>query len=117
MWVDDLDQKTEAAETVLFGLDGKNYNIDLSAENASKLRNALAQYITAARPAGASAGKPGVGTPTVKATPDAISKREQLDAIRAWARKQGYDVAEKGRIPVVIREAFEKSHPGRVSVV
>ena len=40
-----------------FSLEGRNYQIDLSDENAAKLRDALAPYIDAlARPADAAAG-------------------------------------------------------------
>ena len=47
--VDDIDQ-SEAEETVNFGLDGKEYAIDLNAKNASALRDALAPYVGHARP-------------------------------------------------------------------
>ena len=46
--IDDLDGDT-ADETVEFGIDGKNYEIDLSKSNAEKLRDALASYVAAAR--------------------------------------------------------------------
>jgi Lsr2 len=46
--VDDLDGG-RAAETVMFGLDGMTYQIDLSATNAATLRDALAIYMAAAR--------------------------------------------------------------------
>ena len=55
--IDDLDQGA-AEETVSFGLDGANYEIDLSAKNAAKLRDALATYVANARrsqPAGRTA--------------------------------------------------------------
>jgi hypothetical protein len=42
--IDDLDGG-EAEETVRFGLDGTEYEIDLSAKNADALRKALAWYI------------------------------------------------------------------------
>ena len=45
---DDVDG-SEADETVIFGLDGSSYEIDLSAKNAAKLRDALAVYVAAAR--------------------------------------------------------------------
>ncbi|MBO0851506.1 MAG: Lsr2 family protein, partial [Pseudonocardia sp.] len=46
--IDDLDGN-KADETVEFGLDGKSYEIDLSSGNAGKLRDALADYVAAAR--------------------------------------------------------------------
>ena len=46
--VDDLDG-TEASETVVFSLGGRHYEIDLSAENAAKLRDVIAPFVAAAR--------------------------------------------------------------------
>lgn len=48
MLFDDIDGR-EAVETVSFSLDGTAYMIDLSAPNASNLRDALAPFIDAAR--------------------------------------------------------------------
>ena len=49
--VDDLDGG-QADETVEFALDGVSYQIDLSNENASELRDALSSYVSSARRAG-----------------------------------------------------------------
>ncbi|MBE7249229.1 MAG: Lsr2 family protein [Actinomycetospora chiangmaiensis] len=114
--VDDLDQ-SEADETVEFGVDGATYEIDLSETNASKLRGALADYVAHARRlsgrrrAGRSAARsasasPGASRPTGRATVD----REQNQAIREWARRQGMTVSERGRIPAEITEAYHKAH-------
>ena len=46
--VDDLDGGP-ADETVVFSLDGATYEIDLSAENASRLRMLIKTYVAAAR--------------------------------------------------------------------
>jgi hypothetical protein len=105
--IDDLDQGT-AAETVSFGLDGSQYEIDLSAKNASKLRDALADYVANARRAtrgsrSYSAGGRRTGRPT-------RSDREQTQAIREWARKNGHKVGEKGRIPATVLEAYNAKH-------
>jgi Lsr2 len=104
--IDDLDQGA-ATETVSFGLDGAQYEIDLSARNAAKLRDALASYVANARRASRtgrsySAGRRG-GRPT-------RSDREQTQAIREWARKNGYKVGEKGRIPATVLEAYNAKH-------
>ena len=45
---DDIDGG-DADETVQFALDGKSYEIDLSAANATKLRDALRPYIEKGR--------------------------------------------------------------------
>ncbi|MDV6011433.1 Lsr2 family protein [Haloechinothrix sp. LS1_15] len=104
--IDDLDGG-EAEETVEFGLDGVTYQIDLSAENAEELRDALAQYIEHARRAGGrkkSSSKSGGGRASRSASVD----REQNQAIRAWARKNGYQVSDRGRIPSEVVDAYHK---------
>jgi hypothetical protein len=103
--VDDLDG-SEAGETVEFGLDGAFYEIDLSEQNAERLREALAQYVEHARRAGGrkrAPGRPGgAGRPPRTASAD----REQNQAIREWARKQGMNVSDRGRIPKEVTDAY-----------
>ena len=107
--VDDLDGGT-ATETVTFGLDGSGYEIDLSSENADKLREVLAPFVGHARRASrvAPAGRP--GTPARPARAGARIDREQTQAIREWARKNGHKVSERGRIPASIFEAYNSAH-------
>ena len=110
MFVDDLDS-SEASGTVDFALDGRSYEIDLSDENAAKLRDALAPFIDAARKVGGSRGA-GRGRraqrqPAQEAEKPARSKREETAAIRQWAREHGYQVAERGRIPKSVMEAYQ----------
>ena len=105
--VDDVDG-SEAESTVEFGLDGVNYTIDLSAENAANLRDALASYVASARRTGGrkrTGGKAGKGGGSAPSTAD----RERNQAIREWARKQGMQVSERGRIPAEIVEAYDKA--------
>ena len=107
--IDDLDGEQEAAETVLFGIDGVDYQIDLTTANADKLRRVLEPFASAAR----RADQNGNGVTHVKARKAQIaaqSKRDQLDAIRAWAKQQGLEISDRGRIPVVIQDAFDKAH-------
>ena len=59
--IDDFDGKP-ADETVQFGLDGVSYEIDLSAENAKKLREHLQPWVNAGRRTGGSRRRRGVGT-------------------------------------------------------
>lgn len=98
--VDDLDGSA-GDETVDFGLDGVSYQIDLSKKNAGKLRKVLLTYVehgrrTGGRRRGARSGS------------GSAADREQNQAIRAWARKNGYDVSERGRIPAEVIEAYHK---------
>lgn len=106
--VDDLDGGT-ATETVSFGLDGSGYEIDLSADNANKLREALAPYVGHARRASRGTARPGTTTRPARGGGARID-REQTQAIREWARKNGHKVSERGRIPSSIVEAYNSAN-------
>jgi hypothetical protein len=96
-----------ADETVTFGLDGSEYVIDLSANNAGILRDILGDYVTHGRKVGkltaASASSRRNGT---RASVD----REQSRAIREWARQNGYNVSDRGRISENIMRQFDAAH-------
>ncbi|MCX3062479.1 histone-like nucleoid-structuring protein Lsr2 [Streptomyces beihaiensis] len=92
---DDIDG-SEAAETVVFGLDGRSYEIDLNEANAEKLRKALAPYLEAGRKHAVRTGKPYKHTTL---SPDPA-------AVRAWARSHGFEVPPRGRIPKRVYEEF-----------
>ncbi|HVV24245.1 MAG TPA: Lsr2 family protein [Pseudonocardiaceae bacterium] len=102
--VDDLDGTSSSdISTVTFGLDGVTYEIDLNAENASNLRNHLSEFIQSARRTGGRVkrgGSPAAGSGSGR-------NREQTQAIREWAKKNGHDVSDRGRIPAAVIEAFE----------
>lgn len=104
--VDDLDG-SEADETVEFGLDGISYQIDLSAKNAESLRETLASYVDHARRSGGRKRPPRAGGGTGRT---AAVDREQNQAIRAWARKNGFAVSDRGRIPTEVVDAFHKNN-------
>jgi hypothetical protein len=103
--VDDLDG-SEAEETVEFGLDGAFYEIDLSEDNAERLRDALADYVEHARRSGgrkrSGARLAVAGRPPRPASAD----REQNQAMREWARKQGMNISDRGRIPKEVAAAY-----------
>ena len=98
--VDDLDGG-EASETVSFSLDGTTYEIDLSTDNAGKLRKDFAQYVDHARKGGG-----GGRRRRARSGPG----RERSAEIRAWARQRGHKVSERGRIPAQIIAEYEASH-------
>ena len=106
---DDLDGG-EADRTVEFGLDGANYTIDLSDKNAGKLRKALEPYIAAGSRLGRGAVDRRGGRSGRAPAAASRSSREQNQAIREWAAKNGHEVSERGRIPTSVVEAFEKAH-------
>ncbi len=90
---DDIDGST-AVETVPFAVDGRSYEIDLSAEHADNLRQSLAQFVAAARSTGR--GNASVAPGRVHAgRPSAADS----SAVRAWAKENGVPVSGRGRIP------------------
>jgi hypothetical protein len=112
MLVCDLhDDEVEGAETVAFGLDGSAYEIDVCDDHAAELRDAFAPYVGAARRAGRPAAAPRRSGPGRSSRPAAAgSDRERVQAIREWARKNGHEVSERGRLSGKVIEAYEKAH-------
>jgi hypothetical protein len=110
--VDDLSGQTlaeDSGQTVSFGLDGQAYEIDLSNETAAQLRRAVQRYVEAgrrvssqyaardsrrARSTRASGGGRGAG------------RAQNNAAVREWARANGYQIADRGRIPAKVLEAY-----------
>ena len=106
---DDLDGG-EADRTVEFGLDGVNYTIDLSEKNAGKLRKALDPYLTVATRVGRSGGDIRATRRGAVPVGSGRASRDQNQAIREWASKNGYEVSERGRLSANVLAAFEAAH-------
>ena len=100
--VDDIDG-SDASETVTFGLDGVQYEIDLSEGHADELRGALALYIGHGRRAG---GRRRSGSNGRAAASRSGGSGPSAAEIRAWARENGWDVPERGRVSAEVREAY-----------
>lgn len=98
--VDDLDG-TEATETVTFGLDGTTYEIDLNDANAAALREAMSGYVGHARKV------TGGGRRSRKAAGSSSSNTKD---VREWAKAQGMDVSERGRISADVQQAYDAAH-------
>ena len=101
--VDDIDN-TDADETVTFALDGVSYEIDLNNANAAKLRDALAPWVGHARRSG---GRKATGR---SSSGGGGARRKDVSAVREWARENGHDVSERGRIPAAVQEAYDKAN-------
>jgi hypothetical protein len=101
--VDDLDGGV-AAESVAFGLDGVEYNIDLSAPNAKRLRETLSAYVDKARRVGGRKQRP-IGRPAGR-----TGDKAQNQAIREWARDQGEKISDRGRIPAELVNRFHAAN-------
>lgn len=105
-FIDDIDG-SPAERTFTFAVDGTNYEMDLSTENIAEFKAAIGGFIESARKikgsnngrrnrsAGASGGR---------------QSREQTQAVREWARGQGHNISNRGRIPSSIQQAFDQAH-------
>jgi hypothetical protein len=101
--LDDIDG-SEADETLKFGLDGTNYEIDVNAKHAEQLRASLAKFVLGARRLGRG------GITTTRRTRVAVpnhTDRAQNQAIRDWAKRRKIQLSGRGRIPRHIVEQFE----------
>lgn len=98
--VDDIDGG-KAAETVSFALDGVSYEIDLSAKNAAKLRDAFSTWVGNARRSG--------GRRSSGRARSARGSSGDLGAVREWGRKNGFTVSDRGRISAELQAAYKKA--------
>jgi Lsr2 len=99
---DDLDGGP-ADETVRFGLDGVDYEIDLSKQHARAFRRELASFLIHARRAGRGRQRPARGS----------SGRRRSSDIRAWAKDAGIQVSDRGRIPARVVAQYQAAAGGR----
>jgi hypothetical protein len=96
--IDDVDNGP-AAETIKFAVDGVQYEIDLSSAHATEMRAAMAPWVAAARKVSSrSSGKA------------RSSSSSDTGKVRAWAKANGYDVSERGRISATVRSAYDAAH-------
>jgi hypothetical protein len=105
--VDDLDG-SEAVETVTFGIDGVNYEIDLSTDNAERLRNALSPYVGSGRRVGGSRRRSS-GRSSSRSS-GGQSSSVDTNSVREWARANGYQVADRGRIRADVIAAYQAAN-------
>jgi len=113
--VDDVDGG-EASETVSFSLDGVSYEIDVSESNAASLRDALAPWVGHARRVGGRSGGSGGGRARSGGSGGSGSGRSRgnskhdLSDVRSWARENGFQVSDRGRVSSEVIAAYEKAH-------
>jgi hypothetical protein len=103
-FVDDIDG-SEAEGTIRFGLDGAEYEIDLNSKHAAALRGALEPYVTAGR-------KDTVSRRPVRRVRRGASGGVNTTEVREWAKSQGIDVKERGRIPAELMVKFQAAVSG-----
>ena len=118
--VDDIDNDSEASETLTFGLDGVDFEIDLNEAHAGELRTAVGKFTQYARRV-TKGGKSKVSTAKQLTSPAAPAKdsaakngtahsKHSAREIRDWARTNGIDVPDKGRVPNEVTALFEAAH-------
>ncbi|MEQ6896789.1 Lsr2 family protein [Microbacterium sp. KR10-403] len=103
--VDDIDGtvlEPGQGQTVLFSLDGVGFEIDLTDANADALRATLAPYVSAARAVSGTRGRRAAAKPS--------AGRRDLAAVRAWARDNGHQVSDRGRVPATVLDAYDAAH-------
>ncbi|OLF09001.1 hypothetical protein BLA60_20630 [Actinophytocola xinjiangensis] len=101
--VDDLDgTSSQDVTTVLFGLDGVSYEIDLTDDNAERLRESLTAYVDSARRVG---GR--IKRGTRPAAGSKAASANEASQIREWAQENGFELAGRGRIPSHVVEAYK----------
>ena len=103
--VDDIDGvviEDGKGETVNFALDGTTYEIDLTEDNARKLRDALQPFVESGRKAnrGTTAASRGISASSRK------NSKEELSAAREWLKKEGHQVSDRGRVPASLLELY-----------
>jgi hypothetical protein len=104
---DDLDGG-KADQTVTFAWDGVNYEIDLSKKNAAAFQRALKPYVDSARRVQRRSTR---GSRRAAGTSRSARRgRADLEAIRTWARGNGFSVADRGRIPAAVLEAYNAAN-------
>ena len=101
-FIDDLDGG-EAEGTIRFGLDGTGYEIDLSAAHDDALRKALSTYVAHARKVGSVARRP------ARSGSQRGSNGIDTTAVRAWARENGYDIKDRGRVPADVITKYKEA--------
>jgi hypothetical protein len=103
--------EVEGTETIAFALDGASYEIDVCEEHAAEMRDAFAPYVGAARRAGRAAS--GAGQRRARAgsgRPAGSGDKQRVADIREWARSNGHQVSERGRIAASVLQAYEAAH-------
>ncbi len=112
--VDDLTgEAAEDISTVKFAVDGITYELDLTDDNSAKLRDTLAPYASAGRKIGGrrrGGTRPGRTTRSTGSVPG--DNRDTLKSIRAWAKQNGHNVSDRGRLSAEVLQAWQTAQAG-----
>jgi Lsr2 len=111
-FIDDIDG-SPAERTFTFAVDGTAYEIDLSSENIAEFKSSIGGFIESARKVKATSnGQRQRGASTT----DLRERRERLNEVREWARKNGYSVSDRGRVSAEVLAAFENRSSATAAV-
>ena len=88
-------------QTRAFSLDGRDYEIDLCETHSQKFDDSLGRFADKARKV------TGRVTRTKRRT---AAHRRHSAEVRAWAKRSGIAVSDRGRIPAQVIEKYEASH-------
>ena len=104
---DDLDGSANASE-VRFAFEGTEYAIDLSSKNRKALEKALRPYVEAGTKV---SGRRSAATRSARAKRSGNSGNSAVDlaAVRAWAKENGHQVSDRGRLPKAVLDAYTAS--------
>ena len=106
-FVDDIDGSTEGVEHYTFNWLGTDYEIDLAPKSAKKLVDVMNVYTAKAtrvpRSRAATGDRGGRGLARSR------TSRDDVAAVRVWAREQGMEVSDKGRVSRAVREAYDEA--------
>lgn len=101
-FVDDLDGKDlKDAVTITFSIGNKSYEFDTSQAHAKQFHSELEKYVAVSRPA---------GTRRARAKGLARGASRDAKAVREWARENGYEISDRGRVAAEIIEAYEAAN-------
>lgn len=100
-FIDDIDGSV-AERTFTFAVDGTTYEIDLSSENIAEFTSAIGGFIESARKVKTTSRRQRGASTT-----DLRERRERLNEVRAWAKKNGYNVSDRGRVSTEVLAAFD----------
>ncbi|MFJ4866668.1 MULTISPECIES: Lsr2 family protein [unclassified Streptomyces] len=103
IYIDDLTgQETDEGAVHTFTLNGVNYEIDLSPDSYDRMLEAFGPFLKAGRKVG--------NKKRSAVAPQSHTVGPSTAQLREWAKEQGYDINDRGRIPVAIREAYDAAH-------
>jgi Lsr2 len=110
----DLDEDAvEAVETVHFANEGNTYEIEMCQHHLDEYHNWMDEYVAVARRVGGGGrGRSRAvssSVPKARRAPAARDK-EDVGAVREWARTNGFEVSARGRIPATVRDAYRAAH-------